>query len=162
LVLVIAFTWLVALSACGYHGPSYVGRTFEVTNATAAPKDWKLVPLPDTEVLVVWSGNLVDNPVDSTSICLAAVVARTDKDGWIRLPGWWAHPQGRWITDVEPHGYAWRPGYTYLPLQTGMDSISIMAPGVMALRKAPSSDQEIKREDAFGAARYCPNGPHTR
>lgn len=148
---------LLACIACASRGDPLHGRVFEVSNPEAPPSEWRLVPLADVDVLVVWQGQLLDNPVDDHLVCLRATYTKTRDDGGFSVAGWKQRPQWRWIYGVEAISFAYKAGYE--PVLPGGDRPQTV-PGVHILRRSPAGTDSAFREAAFGIAEFCPPATH--
>ena len=95
IVAVLAFFYVRSLRASGIHG-----RIGEIQNPESPPSEWRYVPAAGADILVIWNGTPLDNPVHGNSVCVRAAYARTNADGEFSLAGWWLGPQWPLMTDV--------------------------------------------------------------
>ena len=148
----------MALAACGVHGPSFEGRVMEVLNFDQSPTDWAYKPLGNVQVIVIWNGDYLSNPVDSELVCLLARRVRSGEDGRFKAAGWWRLPDGRLIGAVEPHSYAYLPGFTEVHPRDVGDVVWMPAKGFHVFRREPGNRPELP-ETEWSNIGLCPTEP---
>jgi hypothetical protein len=135
-------------------GDAVEGRVLEVTNPDAPPADWSLIPVSGAEVLVVWRGDLLDNPVDTSIQCVRALRVRTHSDGRFAVPGWWTLRRD-WVFGIRGASYAFKPGYEEVAPRAGLTGMWFPGRGVHVLRPLNAATAAT-RDLVFEAARRCP------
>jgi hypothetical protein len=168
----LAISWpvLLAASALGYlgwwnfvripslDGAAVSGQIFEVMNPDVRADQWQLQPIPDIEVLVAWFGEKLDNPVDSTTVCLRARRIRTDANGTFSAAAWSQEPPSVRTIVTEGVAYPATRGWTAVfPVADGPPPPDTRSTHRWFLRRAPA-DGQTTFMDAAGIARMqgCP------
>jgi hypothetical protein len=102
----------VTLYVSSLHSRGVKGSVGKILNPEEPANQWRYAPLAGATVIVVWHGNVLDNPIDTNSICVRAVRAITDSGGNFSVPGIWVSPSWPMVVDIHPVPYVHEPGYT--------------------------------------------------
>jgi len=121
------------------HAPGLNGSAGRILNPEAPPDQRRYAPLANATVVVVWHGDVLDNPVDTNSTCVQAVRVTTDSSGNFSVPGLWVSPSWPMVVDIHPVPYVFEPGYIHpfpggwptLPAPTTFTLIAEPRPGVV-------------------------------
>jgi hypothetical protein len=117
------------------HAPGLKGVAGKILNPQDPPDQWRFAPLANATVVVVWHGNVLDNPVHASSRCVRGVEVITDRDGNYSVPGIWVSPSWPMVIHVHPFAYLHERGYT-APYRTEMPTLVAPPYTVMGEPKA--------------------------
>jgi hypothetical protein len=151
IVLLSVLLLLATVLARNSRVPGISGRVEEIVRdgSTVA----RTVPRPRADVLIVWRGNLVDNPFDSRRTCLGAVQVVSSTDGRFALPGWWKVPSWPPITDVRVSAYVFVPGYATIGPILSDEEARLLKPGVHLIKRdasGPTREQWLQESAGCG------------
>ena len=154
------------MTSCKPHGAPLAGIVLEVESPDSPVTQWKTVPVPDAEVLVITSGEIANNFVDSTFRCARARFTRSSADGRFSVAGWQSSERMSGIEVQGPISYAYKAGYEFILPRTGVDFTAVSPPGTHLLRKSDHPPEYATRESTFAAAQGCPlvesdSAPHS-
>ena len=158
---VIALVLLAALAAAlasNSRAPGIHGRVEEVVRDGSTTL--RTVPRAGVDVLIVWRGDLLDNPVDSSRICLGAAHIMTNGDGSFSRPGWWKAPTWPPVTDVTVSAYVYSPGFMSVgPLFLTDEETKLLKPNVHLIKRdsgAPSREEWLQASEGCGESPGAP------
>ena len=97
-------------AACMTHAASVEGQVFELVNPDAPPSRWSRLPAANAYVIVTWQGT-VPRLGHSGSVCLHAVVGKTDERGRFEVSGSWPPPKEFPVIPREPAVMVYKPGF---------------------------------------------------
>lgn len=152
-ILLVLLVVLAIALARNSRAPGISGRVEEIVRDDPAAAH--TVPRPHADILIVWRGDRIDNPFDSSRTCLGAVRVMSGADGSFSQPGWWKIPTWPPITDVRVSAYVFVPGYVTVGPFMSDEEARLLEPGMHLIKRdpmAPTREQWLQVSAGCGGS----------